>query len=126
MTEIARKAPVGNEAGLAAAVEQIKAGALSQGLWRVDYDAERDIARIRRADAGPAITYEAPGQPDILVRLDIETGELTGFDLMEAKLRLVRRSEDLYHMATHLESRASKVNPKELVGGLGPLTPIGV
>ena len=125
-----RRAPVGNAAGLVAAVEQIEAGALDAGSWVVAYDADADIVRLRTPDAGPAITYESPAQPDFLVRLDIRTGALTGIDLMGARTHLDEHSQRLRRLAADLAALAGRrrepggVDPAELVSTFLALSPV--
>ena len=124
-----RRAPVGNAAGLAAAVEQIEAGALDGDSWMVTYDADADIARLRTPDAGPAITYESPAQPDFLVRLDIRTGLLTGIDLMSARAHFDEHSQRLHRLASALTAlggrrRDQEVDPTELVSNFIALSPV--
>ena len=128
MRAVERRAPVGNAAGLVAAVEQIEAGALDGDGWLVTYDADADIARLRTPGAGPAITYESPAQPDFLVRLDIRSGALTGIDLMGARAHLDEHGRRLRRLATALSALGSRrrepgVDPGELVSTFVALSP---
>ncbi|MFN2582562.1 MAG: hypothetical protein ABR498_07465 [Candidatus Dormibacteria bacterium] len=130
VTDVERRAPVGNAAGLGSAVEQIEAGALTRDAWMVAYDSEADIVRLRRPDAGPAITYESPAHPDFLVRLDVKSGILTGIDLMGAKSHLDEHSQRLRQLSgalTQLGGRKREqvgIDPSELVSNFVALSPV--
>ncbi|MBV8194924.1 MAG: DUF2283 domain-containing protein [Candidatus Dormibacteraeota bacterium] len=130
MSEAIRQAPVGHVPGLAAAVEQIEAGVLDTSSWSVAYDQDADIARIRRSDAGPAITYESPAHPDFLVRLDVQTGQLTGVDLMAVRSHFEEHSKRLHGLAENLAALSGRkreqvqIDPSELVSSFIGLSPV--
>jgi hypothetical protein len=127
-----RVAPVGNAAGLTAAVAQLEAGALTRDSWFTSYDEEADVARVRRSGAGPAMSYESPAHPDFVVRLDIATGELTGIDLMDVRASFKERTQLLLGLGTALAAvsedsgRSPGVDPVELVSSFVALSPVSL
>lgn len=105
--------PTRNEAGLLRALEQLEGGALGKGRWVPSYDAASDTFSMRRPNGATergAVAYFLPSRPEVLLRIDRESGDLTGIDLTDFRQYLVGvdpsfaqawRSWQLFHLAEH-------------------------
>jgi hypothetical protein len=58
--------------------------------WTIEYDGRTDTMFLRAPHHGPAISYSLPERPEILFRLDVATGELTGVDLEDFRRVLAK------------------------------------
>lgn len=125
----ARLTPLRQLDGLAAAVEQLERGALGRGEWTASYDADADIARLRRPDAGPAVSHASASYPDFLLRLDAATGLLTGIDLVACCAHLDEHAARLRRLAGGVAALNAKrrggraFGPAELVSNFLALSP---
>ena len=96
-------APVSNEEGVVKAAAQIKQGALERSDFHVWYSRSADtvFVRFRASERRPSISYFMPSRPEILLRLDNETGVLTGIDFTHFR-EVLAKQEPLFAAIGHL------------------------
>ena len=79
-------APLTNEQGVAEGRAQLKS--IFRPEWEARYDWDADVVYMRRRGAGAAISYISEAAPEIVFRLDVQSGELTGVDLTDFAKKL--------------------------------------
>jgi hypothetical protein len=82
-------APLTNAEGFASAANQFVEMEFTPS-WATAYDRREDVLFLRREGAGPAIAYFNEDIDDCLLYLDMESGELTGVDVMGVQKRLAK------------------------------------
>lgn len=94
------KAPASNDEGVRSAVRQIKNGRLNGADVQVRYDRSFDTlyVRFRSSASRPSVSYFVPTIPEILLRLDMQTGELTGIEFTHLRTVLAKQDPLYAHM----------------------------
>jgi hypothetical protein len=90
--ELTTGAPDDNEKGVRRGIEQILSARPDfWNSWDVWYDPEADTVYFRRPGHGLAVAYFVPKEPNVVLNLDAETGELTGVDLEHFRRALSKK-----------------------------------
>ena len=109
MTDASRPivAPATNEAGIRSAFQQINH--TKRPGWNLKYDRRTDTLYLRAPNHGPCISYWLPNRPEIMLRLNVHTGDLEGIDFTDYRAVLEktdpvwRRLRRGVHIATWME-----------------------
>lgn len=94
-----RTRPLSNAQGVAQAIAQIDG--LKASPWDVVYDRHVDTLFLRRAGAGPAVSYFHEEDPDLVFRLDPVTSELIGVDVTDLARSFVKRHPEFKVVLRH-------------------------
>jgi hypothetical protein len=103
--------PASNEEGVERALAQI-GRLVAPSRWVLRYEWHTDTLSVRASGHGPAVSYFLPDRPEVLLRLDAYSGDLTGIDLTDYRRVLVKTDPGLRHLlARYLAVRLLAIIP---------------